>query len=421
MPPTLSTRRSRSVPVRLFAAFGVIAVAVLVVWALLVGVLWGYAWFRLGGVDLRPLDDVEDAAPLGSLGLQAPDGAMTVMVVLTGPVDPTRPVPPDLAAPVALVQAGGPRTDTAVLLLPQELPVTVAGDGQVTIAEVYTETGSEGLLTALLDYTEIRIDHVVTLTIDALPQLVDILGEIELCLPEGCRQADGDTVRDELGDDNSARVARVVAGAVHGVASRLEVRAAVFSPLAARRAVDVVATEIETDVSLRGRELARVAEVLAEPTTLRVDAVPIVRHPTTDAIIPLEEAALVRFQHLRDGTPLTSRDLDEELGALDYSHVDIAVLNGAGIAGLAGRVDEHLTAEGFTTVGTGNAAAFERERSLVSYRGGDPTVELAAIRIAELLDAELEIAATGPQFEGDEVDIVVTAGAHLDDVGVGAQ
>jgi hypothetical protein len=412
----LASRQSRTGLTRVFAAFGVIAVTVVVLWALLVGLLWAYTWFRLGGIDLRPLDE-EAESPLGSLGIAAPDDAVTVMVVLTEPRDPTRPVEPDLAAPVALVQVGGPRADAAVLLLPEAMPVTVDGDGRASVAEVHAQGGSELLLQAILDYTEVRIDHAVTLTVDALPELVDVIGEIELCMPEGCRPADGADVRAGQRDPDPRRVVRTVAGAMHGVASALEARSAITSPFAARRAVDIIARDIDTDVSLRGRELSRTAAVLARSVPLSIDIVPLLRHPVTDELIPLEEPAMVRFEHLRAGTPFEPREVGEEIGDLNFGSVRISVLNGAGIAGLAGRVEQLLIDDGFRTVGTGNAPAFARDRSQVTYRGGDPYVELAAIRLAELLDdAELELATQVLRFEGDEVDIVVTAGADADDL-----
>ncbi len=383
-------------------------------WLAVIALLWMYAWFRLGGIDLRALDD--DVEPLGVAGVASPAGTVTVLVALTESRDPTRPVVPDLAAPVALVQVGGGRTDAAVLLLPLEMQLTVEGHGGMDVGEVHQSGGTDSLVQAVLDYTGVNIDHVVALTIDALPELAEIVGTIELCMPEGCRPATGAEVRESLRDSDPERVVRTVAGALRGVATVLETRSAMLSPLAAKRAIDVVATQIDTDVSLRGRELARVAGLLSTSLPLSVDAVPMLRHPVSGEIIPLDEAAAIRFQHLREGTPLQPRDLSEELESLSFAGVRVAVLNGAGIAGLAGRVEAELVAEGLNSIGTGNAPAFERELSLVTYRGGDTLVELAAIMVAELLDgAELERADRPLRFEGDGVDILVTAGAHLDD------
>ncbi len=392
---------------------GAVGVALLLVWALVLLLLWGYAWFRLGGIDLRALDD--ETAPLGAAGAQAPADAVTVLVTLTESRDPTRPVEPDLVAPVALVQVGGTRDAAAVLLLPNELQVTVDGQGEQSLDEVHAEGGTDLLAQAVIDYTEVRIDHVVSMTVDAMPRLVDLVGTIEFCLPDGCREADSAAVAAGQRDPDPEVVVRTVAGAVRGAAQAFETRSAARSPLTAKRAIDVVAEEFITDVSLRGRELVRVAETLARSVPIAVDTVPVLRNPSTGALIPLDEAAMVRFQHLRDGTPFEARELTDELSAVVAGGVRIAVLNGAGIDGLAGRVEARLIAEGLRSMGTGNAPTFDQATTVVTYTTGDARIETAAILVAELLDdARLEPVPDPLAFEGEEVDLIVTAGSDLD-------
>ncbi len=398
---------------RSFAFIGALGVAVLVVWALLLALLWGYAWFRLGGIDLRALDD-DEQDPLGAVGASAPDDAVTVLVTMTEPRDPTRPAEPELAAPVAIVQVGGPRDHAAVLLFPVDLPVSVDEDGVESVAQVHAAGGTELLAEAIIDYTEVRLDHVVTFSVDALPRLVDVVGPIELCMPDGCREVGASQVDAGQRDEDPEVVVRTVAGAVRGVASVLEARSVVTSPIAAMRAIDVVAEEIDTDVSLRGRGLVRLAETLTTSLPISIDTVPTLRHPDTGEFVPLDEPAMVRFHHLQQGTPFEPRELTDELDAYVAGGVRVAVLNGAGVAGLAAHVEAILVAEGLRSVGTGNAPTFERDTTLVAYRPADARVETAAILLAELLgDVDLERLAQDPEFEGTPVDIVVTAGADL--------
>lgn len=409
-------RGAARVWMRGLAITGIVAVVFTLAWALLLGLLWGYAWLRLGGVDLRALDG--DTPQLGTIGAVAPAGATTVLVTMTEPRDPTRPRDPALAAPVALVQIGGPRDEApAVLLLPIELEAHVDGVGPMTLADIQVERGADTLLQAVIDYTGVRIDHVVALTVDALPQLVEIVGGVEVCLPDqGCRETSAAQVWASQRGDDPVVVARTVAATVDAVATALRATSVVRSPFAARRAIEVVATEFETDISLRGRELLHAAQALADLPALTVDVVPVVRNPATGNIVPLDEPAAERFQHLQQGTPFDAGDPQEEIDRLLLRGLRIAVLNGAGIEGLAAHVQAQLQEAGVRTVGTGNAPVFDRLRTLVTYDASDSRTETAALRLAELIEPwDVEPAEQPLTFEGDEVDILVIAGASSAD------
>lgn len=410
-PVLASGRRGprRAVP-RALAIVGAVAVAILVVWALVMLALWVYAWFRLGGIDLRALD--EDADRLGVEGALAPADAITALVILTEPRDPTRIQPPDLAGPVMLVQAGGPRQHPAVLLLPQVLSASADGHPPRTLDAIHADGGTDALAQAIIDYTQVRVDHVVSISIEALPSLVEIVGDVEICMVDGCRTADADQVRAGLRATRDEDWARVVAATVRGVATGLGAQSIAWAPLAAKRAVDIVAEQVDTDVSMRGRRILELVELLATPTPLQIDRVPLLLHPVTGDVVPLDEPALARFQHLQYGTAFDTRDADDELLSLVLADLRIGVLNGAGIAGLAAQVEADLAAEGLQVVGTGNAPLFDHAATTVAYAAGDPRISVAAEMIGEMLGGVAVIEHQGPlRFEGELVDVLITAGA----------
>lgn len=413
-PVLTSGRRGprRAVP-RVLAIVGGAGIALIVVWLMVMLALWIYAWFRLGGVDLQALDD--EAPRLGTEGALAPADAVTVLVVVTEERDPTRLAPPALAGPVVLAQAGGPRDALAVLLLPVEMTAMSDGHEPQTLAEIHADGGIDGLAQAVIDYTQVRVDHVVSFTVEALPRLVDIVGSVEVCLADGCRPTSSEQVRQALRDPDYEQWARLVAAAVRGVSVELGARSVAMSPLAAKRAVDVVADEVHTDVSLRGRRLLHFAEMLAMPMPVTVETIPLLRHPVTGEIVPLDEPALVRFQHLQDGTPFGVRDADEEIARLVLADLRIGVLNGAGVAGLAAQVEADLLAHGLQVVGTGNAPIFDHQTTTVTHTAGDERLAIAAALIADMLNgADVVEADRELRFEGIQVDIVVTAGADRD-------
>lgn len=125
---------------------------------------------------------------------------------------------------------------------------------------------------------------------------------------------------------------------------------------------------------------------------------------------------MVRFQRLRDGSPLeVDEDVEEELRGEVIQGIEVAVLNGAGVDGLAGQIQRRIEDEGFDVVGTGNAASFDRTTTIVAFGPEPDAVATAAVLLAERLGDEIEVQALDepPRFEGDAIDILVTVGADL--------
>ncbi|MFA9430068.1 LCP family protein [Egicoccus sp. AB-alg2] len=408
-----SRRAPRRRWTRVFAwVFGLVVLAVLLV-ALVGASLYGYAWVRLGGDEIPAL--LADVETLGTDGASAPAQATTVLVTTTGPRDPTVTRGPELTGPVWLVQAGGPREVPAVLLLPEDLPVSVDGEGVATLAEIQVAADASGLVQALVDYTGVRIDHVVSMDEDALPALVEHLGPIEVCGDDGgCRPTSGDEARRQLQEASpEARTART-ADLLRGLAAVATPVDLLRSPVATKRSIDTVA-DVHTDVSLRGTDLLHLARVFEDGPTPEVASLPILRNPETGTSVLLEQAETV-FQRFGEGAPLDGVTGDDGVQQV-VEEVPVAVLNAAGIDGLAGRVEARLAAAGFLVVGTGNAPGFDEEAStVIRYVGDDPAAEATAILLAERLpDARLESADRVPDLEGDPVRVQVLAGADLDD------
>lgn len=403
------------------ALLAVVAVGVLA------GVLWAYSWVRLGPDQLTVLE--EDLTARGAEPPRAPSDATTYLVIVTEPVrDPTVPAQPALAAPVLLVQVGGPRTVPAVVALPENLPVAREGDGLLTLQQIQAAGGPDGIVRAMADYTSVALDHLVVATTELLPDLIDPLGPVERCGVTGCREITADEVRSAVTQGTAEERVRGVVDVLPDLAGGLDPTFAVRHPLATRRAIDALADELITDVSLRGRALFDLAEALADPTDVEVVAIEAETDPDTSELIVLPERAELRFAQLRDGLPLTA---DEPEGAdhLDDADADpldgtpvpdedqprLAVLNGAGVAGLAGDVAGRIEAAGYAVLGTGNAPSFDREVTEVSYDQDDPEAQQLAERIADLLQAVPIPVPTTLSFEGEPVSVLVSVGADLDD------
>lgn len=407
----------------------VVLIAVLLV-AVVAGGLWGYSWVRLGPSSIDALDD--DVVALGAQQPRAPADATTLLIVVTDPLgDPTIPGEPDLAAPVLLAQYGGPREVPAVVALPPTLPVVTDGEGLLTLTQVQAAGGTDGIVRAVVDYAAVAIDHVLVATTDLLPELTDDLGPIERCGVLGCREVTGEVVRTELAQGDADQRVTATMELLRELAFTLEAPAAALRrPLASLGAIGTVATELTTDASLRGTTLLDIADTLRTPVDVDVVTLDVETDPDTGELVALPERSELRFQQLRDGAALTPDEPpddptdgasgdpsgdpapDDEAAVPDG--VTVAVLNGAGVPGLAASIRDRLEAAEIPVVGTGNAATFDRATTVVSYTEGDEAVERVATQVARQLDdAALAPVVTTLSFEDQLVDVVVTVGADL--------
>jgi hypothetical protein len=403
--------RPRRSPARFLRAGLRVLVVVLVLallWAAAIGALWLYGASRLDGQPFAALRD--DVLLLGAAGARAPADATTLLLVPVEELDPTVPRPPALASPPAIVQVVPGRDEPSVLILEPTVEVVVDGRGVMTLEAIQRELGADRLAQAVIDYTEVRLDHVVVVSTELLPGLVRVLGPLEVCGADGCSTPTPDDVRAWQRDDDPAEVLRRAADVLRALAGAVDARGLATSPLTARSAVDVIAGQLVTDADLGPGGLLALLPALAEVRRLDVDTLPLVRNPTTGQLVVLAESAMLRFSRLQDGLPLAGIDPAEDLERL-RSVVDVAILNGAGIVGLAALAEADLTAAGFEVAGTGNDVRFDRQETVISYRAGDVEAEPVAFLLVEQLPgARVEAVDRELALEGRPVSIVVVLG-----------
>lgn len=408
---TLSRRRS---PVRLLrvvlrTVIGGVILALL--WGALVGVLWLVGSNQMKGVPLAALRD--DVLMLGASGARAPSDSTTVLLLIVDEYDPTIPRPSPMVAPPMILQFGGAREVPAALVLPETVEVLVDGRGLMRFDEIQRELGSDRLARAVIDYTEVRLDHVVAVSTEALPRLVGLLGPLEVCGGWGCDEPTPDDVRAWQRDPDPAVVLARGAAVLRAIAGAIDTSLFVRTPFLGRDVVAVIAGQVVTDADLDVRRLIELAPGVSVPVRLDVDRLPMVRNPTTGQLVVLEESAMLRFQRLRDGLPFEAIDPTEDVERL-RTVTSVAVLNGAGVAGLAALYEAELRSAGFVVVGTGNDVRFDRERTVINYLRGDREAEPVAFLLAERLPTADIQAVEGPLlFEGEPVAIVVLLGRDL--------
>jgi hypothetical protein len=404
----------RRTPVRLLrivlrVIIGTVILALL--WGALVGVLWLVGSNQLRGVPLSALR--EDVLMLGASGARAPRDSTTVLLLMVEPRDPTVPRPSPLVAPPVILQFGGQREAPAALVLPENIEVLVDGRGLMRFDEIQRELGSDRLARAVIDYTEVRLDHVVAVSTEALPTLVRLLGPLEVCGGWGCDEPTPDDVRAWQSDPDPAVVLARGAAVLRAVAAATDAALFVRTPFLGRDVLAVLSSQVVTDADLSIRRLLELAPGVSVPVRLDIDRLPMVRNPSTGELVVLEESAMIRFQRLREGLAFEAIDPAEDVERL-RTVMDIAVLNGAGVAGLAALYEAELRSAGFVVVGTGNDVRFDRERTVINYLRGDREAEPVAFLLAEQLPTADIRAVDGPLlFEGEPVAIVVLLGRDL--------
>lgn len=389
----------------------IVAAILAAMWGALIGVLWLSAASQLRGVPIAALR--EDVLMLGASGARSPDDATTMLVLLVEPLDATVRRPSPLAAPPVIVQIGAERALPGALVLPLSLEVTVDGRGRMTLESIQRELGADRLARAIIDYTEVRLDHVVVVSTDLLPGLVRLLGPLEVCGGSGCSTPTPDDVRAWQRDPDVLVVMRRSVDVLRAVSASLDLRSFVLSPLVGRNVVELIAGQVVTDVDLSIGRLVDLAEVFVEPTRIDAATLPLVRNPTSGVMVVLEESAMLRFQRLREGMPFDQIDPNEDVARLQ-TVTGIAVLNGAGVPGLAAFIEAELRGAGFLVVGTGNDSRFDRVETVISYLRDDREAEPVAFLLAEELPgARLETVDRPLLFEGRAVPIVVSLGRDL--------
>jgi hypothetical protein len=408
---SLARRRSpvRVLRIVLRVLIGGLILALL--WGALVASLWLVGSNQLRGVPLSALR--EDVMMLGASGARAPADATTVLLLMVEPLDPTIPRPSPLVGPPVILQVGGSRERPAALLLPESVEVLVDGRGLMRLDEIQRELGADRLARAIIDYTEVRLDHVVAVSTEALPSLVRLLGPLEVCGGWGCDEPTPDDVRAWQRDPDPEVVLTRGAAVLRAVAAELETALFVRSPFLGRDVVAVLAGQVVTDADLTIRRLVELAPGASVPARLDIDRLPMVRNPTTGQLVVLEESAMLRFQRLREGLPFDAIDPGEDVERL-RTVTEVAVLNGAGVAGLAAFYEADLRGAGFVVRGTGNDVRFDRQRTVINYLRGDREAEPVAFLLAERFPTASIEAVDGPLlFEGGPVAIVVILGRDL--------
>lgn len=279
---------------------------------------------------------------------------------------------------------GGERTDTifvlsvrgtraAMLAFPRDLLVTRCDGTQGRINAATTIGGQSCLVQTVSQLSGLPIRHSIQIDFQGFRDVVDAVGGVEVCLdnpirdrdagidlPAGCQELAGANalgyVRVRKIDNDFERIKRQQQF-LKALASEVATPATVLNPFRLYPTAGAMGGALTADDNLSSVDLLRLAVGGRGIAGGRILAETVPGTPTFiggAAVLQVQEgAAEALFEQFRTGevfdeVPSTDRTVAPE-------DVEMVVLNGSGIEGLAGRTADELTALGFTVRDVGNA------------------------------------------------------------------
>lgn len=249
--------------------------------------------------------------------------------------------------------------------------------------------------------TGIRIDHFVQIDFSGFRHMVDALGGVEICLPQavndpkaeltmpagrhvvGGKEALGYVrMRYGLGDGSDLerikRQQRFMAAMIKKATStRL-----LFDPPRLYGFLDAATRSVSTDRGLGLPDLRRIAESVKGMDTGEVtfSTVPTTPAPSDPNRLTFHQPAADQlFEAISTDSQLPSSGSSAEPGsAVPPSQVQVRVLNGTEIGGLAGRTADALRAQGFQVVDVGNTETPTGETVVRHAQGAQPQASAVA-------------------------------------------
>jgi LCP family protein required for cell wall assembly len=261
--------------------------------------------------------------------------------------------------------------------------------------------------------TGIRIDHFIELSYLGLVRVVDDIGGVNVCLPftvanansglrltAGAHHIDGVTflefwrTRENIGTGSDLQriqrddflLAQVVKGVIHsGLLS---------NPIKLVQVVTNTASTITTDTGLTQSGMLQTAQSLRGISGHAVQLItaPNVPYPANLNWVEFDQPLAHRlFRAIAHDTklPKAVKRAGAGRGAVAAptpapqappSQVSVDVLNGSGIAGIAGTAASALTSRSFHVAGTGDAASFSYTKSVIEYASASELPAVATLR-----------------------------------------
>jgi len=272
-------------------------------------------------------------------------------------------------------------------------PGQTASPGEVEqINTTFADGGPGCLWETVEETTNIHIDNFVELTFDGFEKVINDLGGVNVCLPaavddpmSGLDLSAGPhhvfgpealafwRTREDLGEGSDLqRIQRdqfLMAALLQGI----EHSGLLGSPSKISVVIGDIAHNMTTDKGLNQSRMLTIAEGLRHLTSQNVQfiEVPTQTYQPNPAWVQWTSQASQLFSQVAHDTTLAKAAAKKQpvaaAATVSPAQVQVQVLNGSGLQGVAAEGSADLTSRGFNVVGSGNAPNFNYTKSVVEY------------------------------------------------------
>jgi LCP family protein required for cell wall assembly len=403
--------RGRIIPVRRWPRRVLIATNLLVLVLLLGAVsVYGYVNWRLGQIHKIVIPSIAASAPAGA--------PMNILVV--GSDSRAGDIGSDAAQFGSATDVAGQRSDTIMLVhiepastsatlmsIPRDLWVPIPGKNYSQRINTTFDTGPDLLVQTIQQNLGIPIDHYVEVDFQSFRDVVNAVGGIKMYFPTaardayslltipgpGCYTLNGDSALAFVrarhyeykvngrwvyeAESDLARIKRQQSFIKKMIAKAES--SGLTNPLELNSIIGGVTKNLTLD---RGFSQSLLLSLGKRFRSLSPDSLPTATLPTTDANIngadvlllqqPDAQQAINSFLHpTKAASTTTTPPATSTTSSISPSTVQVAVLNGSGRPGEAGKAGTDLTRQGFVVTGTHSANNFGYTSSVIRYLPGD--------------------------------------------------
>lgn len=413
--------------------------------ALVAGGLWWYANSQLEEIDVPALDgegeveaagELQDTLNILVVGNSTREGLTEEQLQELGTEDDGSA----LADTIMLVQITPEREKAVVVGFPRDLQVSYPSVGDVKINSVVSRGGPDALVTTVQDLTGVDLDHYVEIDMAGFLDLAEVLGGVEVCLdeplvdvkagvdlPAGCQALDAtealgfvrsrNVATEQFGAADFGRIAKQQYYLTQAMEKATQL-GTLANPLRVKRMIDAVASAVTTDRALGLTDMYRIANTLKGVTSddVMMRTVPGYWDPDQSVVVMEPEPAETLFQALREGGDLgeTGTEAPDELGPAD---VRVLIVNGVGVAGLAGDVQSYLEDRDFVVTDALNPsdldpdAEFDTTLERLTIRHTPESLARAELLLDHLGDVPVDLEEVEADELPDGADVVLEVGS----------
>lgn len=381
----------RRVPRRGRRILGYIAVLALVI-VLLVASIYVYAEIKIDA----------NQKELANIAGRASADPMNVLVLGSDSREDLSPEEQARFDPEGVDRKTGRRADTIIVLhidekrdqvvlvhFPRDLRVTLPGGSTGKINGAY-QKGPDAIIQTVSEFSGLPIHHYVEVNFSGFNNIVNALGGIKfhfdnainepdsgLHVPAGCVELNGDQalafVRVRKIDDDFGRIARQQMF-IKQMMDKVTSPGTILNPYKVLRLVNLFAENVTTDAELSVLEMQGLALRLRNFGSERVDMRVVPSRPARiggiSFVIADQSQTEALFSALRDRDSLPDYGRTG-VSPIDPADVQVAVLNGTDVNGLAARAADELRAKEFAVAGIGDADNHSYAKTVVFFTEGN--------------------------------------------------